>query len=424
VLVPYSHTEFFVSKGKPGGFVYETMLRVQEWLDRDRPGDVATLSILLVPTPTERLLPDLLAGRGDVAAGLLTVTPARQREAAFTPPAIAGVDEVVVRHQDAPSVASAEDLSGRTVHVLAGSSQAEHLRDLNGRLVASGRAPATVVELPAPASREDLLQLASAGAVQYAIADDFLADLWSKVLQGLRVEPTACVARGGEIAWAVRPGNPELLRALSGFVGQRSKEARLASAVIFRRYFENSRVVRNDVGRAEMARFAELSGLFREAGEKFGLDWRLLGAQALQESQLDPKARNPSGAVGLMQLLPQTALQMGYPDVESPRSNVLAGAAYMDHLRDTYFSEAGLDPAERLLFSLAAYNAGPRTVRDLRSRARRVGLDPNRWFGHVAIVAQHVLGDETVSYVANINRYDLAYRLSPPAFPGDQAPAR
>ena len=411
VLVPYSHTEFFVSRGRPAGYVYEMMMRLQDFLNEGRPKDAARLSLVFVPTAVGRLVPDLLAGRGDVAAGLITVTPERQREVAFSTAIIAGVDEVVVRHKDAAAVAAPEDLAGKAVHVLAGSSAAEHLRALGRSLEAQGRPAVQVVEVPPPASREDLLEMVDSGMAPYTIADGFLAELWAHVLGNLRVEEGAAVARGGAIAWAVRPGNPELLTALDRFASQRSKDARVASAVIFRRYFENARALKRAVGPEQTAKLREYAALFQEAGDRYGFDWLLLGAQALQESQFDPAARNPSGALGLMQVLPRTGQQMGFPDVQPPRPNVLAGAAYLNHLRVSYFADA--DPAERIYFSLASYNAGPGTVRDLRARAERMGLDPRRWFGNVEVVAQHFIGDETVEYVTNISRYYLAYRLTP-----------
>jgi membrane-bound lytic murein transglycosylase MltF len=140
----------------------------------------------------------------------------------------------------------------------------------------------------------------------------------------------------------------------------------------------------------------------------------LLGAQGYQESGLDPKARNPSGAVGLMQVLPSTAAAMGFPDVSSSRENVLAGAAYLSHLRSEWFDDPAIPDADRIYFSLAAYNAGPGAMQEIRRKARRTpGVDPDRWFGEVEMVARRHLGEETVRYVAGIHRYYVMYRLLP-----------
>ncbi len=417
VLVPYNHTEFYVSRGSPHGYVYETMMTAQKFLNQKVPRKAPHLSILFVPTPTERLLPDLLAGRGDVAAGLLVVTPERRAIASFTRPIVTGVDEILVRHANAPALASLDELAGKTVHVLAGTSQAAHLGDLSRRLVAAGRPAVRIVEVPAPATREAVLRMVDDGDADYAIATDVLARLWSGVLPGIRLQPDLRLASDEAIAWAVRPGNPKLLAALDAFLSQKGREATLAAAVEFQRYYQSLPRLRGALHQDSLARIGEHAPHFREAGERFGFDWLLLGAQAFQESGLDPAARNPTGAVGLMQVLPSTAAQMGFPDVEKPRSNVLAGSAYLRHLRDEWFDDPAIPAEDRIYFALAAYNAGPGAIADMRRRAKRAGLDPNRWFGNVEIVVQQRIGDETPGYISNIHRYYLAYKLSPPASP-------
>jgi membrane-bound lytic murein transglycosylase MltF len=63
------------------------------------------------------------------------------------------------------------------------------------------------------------------------------------------------------------------------------------------------------------------------------------------------------------------------------------------------------------LFAFASYNAGPGRVRQLRNEARQRGLDPNVWFGNVEQIASERIGRETVTYVSNIYKYYVAYRL-------------
>ena len=63
------------------------------------------------------------------------------------------------------------------------------------------------------------------------------------------------------------------------------------------------------------------------------------------------------------------------------------------------------------LFAFAAYNAGPGRVASLRREAARKGLDPNKWFHNVEVIASQRIGRETVTYVANIYKYYIAYKL-------------
>ena len=92
-------------------------------------------------------------------------------------------------------------------------------------------------------------------------------------------------------------------------------------------------------------------------------------------------------------------------------NNIHAGAKYLRYLSDRYFNDEDIDPINRALFSFAAYNAGPRRVRQIRSEAETMDLDPNVWFGNVEVVAARRIGRETVQYVSNIAKYYVAYKL-------------
>lgn len=109
---------------------------------------------------------------------------------------------------------------------------------------------------------------------------------------------------------------------------------------------------------------------FRRAASEAGVPLSMLVAVAKVESGLDPAARSPAGAHGLLQVLPETAEELSL-DVFRTDENVLAGALYLRQMLDR-FRSADL--------ALAAYNAGPTAV-------EREGASPN---------------DETVAYVAKV----------------------
>ena len=70
-----------------------------------------------------------------------------------------------------------------------------------------------------------------------------------------------------------------------------------------------------------------------------------------------------------------------------------------------------MDPLNKGLMTFASYNAGPGRVRQLRAETKKRGLDPNVWFGNVERVASERIGRETVTYVSNIYKYYITYRL-------------
>ena len=160
-----------------------------------------------------------------------------------------------------------------------------------------------------------------------------------------------------------------------------------------------------------MARFTQLADLFRKYAGRYDLDWLLLTAQGYQESRLDHSARSPAGAVGVMQLLPSTGAEMEVGDVMELDNNIHAAAKYVRFMIDRYYDDPEIAEEDRVLLALASYNAGPRRVRELRAEARKQGLDPNRWFDHVEVIAAQRIGRETVDYVRNIYKYYVAYQL-------------
>jgi membrane-bound lytic murein transglycosylase MltF len=96
---------------------------------------------------------------------------------------------------------------------------------------------------------------------------------------------------------------------------------------------------------------------------------------------------------------------------KSAERNVEAGTKYLRFIADQLKDNEGMDKINRGLFAFASYNAGPARVSQLRKKAAQRGLDPNKWFGNVEMVAARDIGQETVQYVANIYKYYVSYTL-------------
>jgi membrane-bound lytic murein transglycosylase MltF len=183
--------------------------------------------------------------------------------------------------------------------------------------------------------------------------------------------------------------------------------------VLFRRYLKDASYLRNPWVDEDRRRFEAAVDFFRRYGDQYDLPYLLIAAQAYQESRIDQSKRSPRGAVGVMQILPSTAAdpRVGMPDIEEMEPNIHAGVRYLRMLIDDYFDDPALDPLNRELLAFAAYNAGPARVAGLRRKAAEMGLDPNRWFGNVEVVAARQIGRETVDYVSNVYKYYIVYQL-------------
>jgi membrane-bound lytic murein transglycosylase MltF len=411
VLVAYGVTAFYLQQGRPRGLEVDAMSALEAHLRAHRPMDESPLRVVYVPTPFDRLLPDLAAGRGDVAAALLTVTETRSRTVDFSDPYVKDVSQVLVSNRSARPVRTPGDLAGRQVHVAAGSSTVEGLRKLSGDLVAGGLLPVEVVEVPGE-SWEGLLQMVAAGMFDHTVADDFLSALWAKALPALRVDGDVRLRGDGGFAWAVRKDSPELRAALDDLARRRRSRSDRDVAESIRRYTRDSSRLRNALAPVYDQRRLAVEKALREAAARYDFDWLLLAALGFQESRLDPDARSSAGAVGLLQVQPATGKWMGFPDVLPLEQNALAGAAYLALLRRDHFQDPGIALEDRVHFALAAYNAGPARIAGLRRKAKARGLDPDVWFGNVELEAYRDIGRETPRYVENIVRYYVAYRLA------------
>ena len=413
VLVTYDKTNFFFAGGEPRGFEYELLQAFGKRLNAALPRGELPTRIVFLPVPFEDLLPALVEGRGDIVAAGLTITPQRQAQVAFTRPYLTGVDEVVVTRAGLRGISTLENLAGHRVVVARGTSYAPHLRSLSAELTAQGLAPIEVVEADAKLQSEDVLEMVNAGALELTVVDRHIAELWSSVLKDLEIRDDLLIHRGSEIAWAVRRDSPELREALDTHA-RANRKGTLVGNVLFRRYHQGNQWIRNPLSERDTQRLEELSQLFQVYAERYGFDWLGIAALAYQESGFDQSRRSPKGAVGIMQILPSTAADpnVGIPDVSETESNIHAGVRYLAFLRDRYFGGDEIAATERFDFALAAYNAGPSRVAQLRRRATALGLDENRWFGNVEVAALELVGRETVRYVAGVNKYYLAYRLA------------
>ncbi|HSO06013.1 MAG TPA: transglycosylase SLT domain-containing protein, partial [Pelomicrobium sp.] len=116
---------------------------------------------------------------------------------------------------------------------------------------------------------------------------------------------------------------------------------------------------------------------FHEAERLTGIDWRLLAALGYQESHWDPLATSPTGVRGLMMITEETADRLKVTNRLDPRQSILAGAEYLQILKDTLPPRIG-EP-DRTFLALAAYNIGYGHLEDGRIMAQRLGLSPDVW---------------------------------------------
>jgi membrane-bound lytic murein transglycosylase MltF len=410
VAVTFNRTHYFIDRGRERGLTFESLKLFEDDLNNDLKTRNMRVHVVMVPLSRDQLYPALQSGKVDMVAAMLTVTPEREKLVAFSEPTRTNVNEVVVTGPGAPPITSLDDLAGKEVFVRKGSLYHDNLVRLSDDLKARGKAPIVIDEAPVVLEDDDVLEMVNAGLAPITVVDDYLAEFWSKIFKDLTVHPDVAVQSGGVLAVAFRKENPQLRDVVNKTL-RKHGEADATRKVLERRYLENVKYAKNAAANAERKKFQAVAELFKKYGDKYDIDYLLMAAQGYQESTLDHNARSPVGAIGIMQVMPATGQDMKVGDITQLEPNINAGVKYMRFVMNEFYKDEPMDNLNKALMTFASYNAGPGRLKQLRAEAQKRGLDPNVWFGNVERIASERIGRETVTYVSNIYKYYIAYRL-------------
>jgi len=412
-LVIAGGPQFFYYQGKPRGIVTELLGLFQQELNVGLGRKLRQVEIVPMPVSREQLIPALVSGHADLIAADLTITDARAELVDFSDPLVTNINEIVVFEPGAgKEINTLEELAGRAIYVRRSSSYFEHLSELNADFARRGIEPIEILEANELLRPQDILEMVNAGLVSATVIDSYKADYWSEILQDMDVRNDLVVNEGGVIAWVFRKNSPQLAAVVNSFV-HGHRQGTLVGNVLIKRYMEHLDWIRNSTSASSAERLRSLYEIFSDIGRQNNLDPLMLAAQAYQESELDQSRESPVGAIGIMQVRPETAndRNVGVADISTAEGNILAGGRYMRFLMDRYFSDPGMDELQSWTFALAAYNAGPAKIQRLRNEAAAEGHDPNLWLDNVELIAARKIGRETVRYVRNVFKYYVAYKL-------------
>jgi membrane-bound lytic murein transglycosylase MltF len=410
VGVTFNRTHYFIDKGQERGLTYESLKLFENDLNADLKTGNLKVHVVIVPMTRTQLYPALASGKIDMVAAMVTVRPELEELTAFSVPTRTNVNEVVVTGPGAAPIASVDDLAGQEVFVRKGSIYEESLGRLNVQLKARGKPAVVIDEAPDVLEDDDVLEMVNAGLVPITVVDDYLAEFWSKVFTGIKVHSDIAVRSGGSLAVAFRKENPKLRETVNTWLRKHPKGDAFRNT-IERRYLDDVKYAKNAAADTERQKLQAVAELFKKYGAQYNLDALLMAAQGYQESTLDQDVKSPVGAIGVMQVMPPTGKELNVGDITKVDANIHAGVKYMRFMMDQYFKDDPMDNLNKGLMTFAAYNAGPGRLKQLRRETEKRGLDPNVWFGNVERVASERIGRETVTYVSNIYKYYITYRL-------------
>jgi len=413
VLVVFNKMGFFIDQGQYRGVSVEMLQAFQKSINEGNKEKALQIDVIFLPVYRDQLIPALVEGKGDIAVGNLTITEERLEEVDFSSPFLTDVKEIVITNSKVPPLNTIEDLSGQKIHLRKSSSYYQHAVELNDIFKKNGLEQMEIVEADEHFEDSDLLEMVDAGLIPSVVVDDHKAKFWGEIFKNIKLYSDIAINEGGDIGWAFRKNSPKLAEIINSFL-ETTKQGTEFGNIVFKKYLQDNKWAQNALSPEAVERYQSVVELFKKYADQYDFDYLMTKALAYQESQLDHSKRSPTGAVGIMQILPDTAADknVGIPNIEKLEDNVHAGHKYLRFIQNRYFNDPGIDYLNKHLLTFAAYNAGPKKILDLQDEAKSRGLDPNVWFKNMEVVVAEKIGRETVQYVSNIYKYYIAYKLS------------
>ncbi len=379
-------------------------------LVREFAGELGVELVIRTVDSISEIVPYVISGKAHMAAAGLSITESRREYLHFGFP-YEMVDMHLIYKLGTGKPNSMEDVIGRPIEVMAGSSHADMLQALkqvHPELDWSENADAEVT---------DLLEKVANEEVDFTIADSTEFNVQRHFHPDLRV--ALDLELGDPIAWAFPKGaGDSLLARADDFLINADREGYLAR--VHDRYYGHTKKfdyvgTRNFIRHYE-SRLPRYRQMFEEAGAQWGVDWRLLAAIGYQESHWRSGAVSPTGVRGIMMLTEDTAAYLGIDDRVDPKNSIFGGAQY--YVRQTERVADSVDEPDRTWMALAAYNVGFNHLKDARMIVEWQGGDPDTWVDiskALPLLAQrkwytkvpfgYARGWEPVLYVNNIRSY-------------------
>jgi membrane-bound lytic murein transglycosylase MltF len=411
-LVAYSKTQYYVIKGVQHGSSYEFLKAFEDAINKKYPQKQRNmrLRVVFVPVPRDKMFSRLAEGRGDLAVGAITITPDRLELVDFSDPLAVGLKAIAVTGPHSPVLNTLDDLAGKEVFARPSSSYWEQLQALNAKFKGEGKPQVILRAAPEDLEDENILEMLNSGLIPIAITHAYLPKLWAQIYTNIRAHDDVVVSDNESVGWVMRKHSPQLMSAVNEFVATHKRGTVFGNTVI-QRYEINTQMLKTATSPADLQKFQQTVALFRKYAAQYNVDYLLMMAEGFQESSLNQEAKSKVGAVGIMQLMPATGEQMQVGDISQTEANIHAGVKYIRFMVDKYFANEPMTDTNQLLLAFAAYNAGSGRVHALRVEAAQKGFDPNVWIDNVEVIAAARVGMETVTYVANIYKYYIAYKL-------------
>jgi membrane-bound lytic murein transglycosylase F len=362
VITRNNGTCFYEGPHGHEGFEYDLVQTFADYLG---------LELELVIIDNEKVMvTELLKGNADLIAANFIVKDDLRKHLAFGPIS-QEMHLLVIGKPGGPAPRSVADLIGQPIWVRAG---AFHERRLN---TLKKEYPDLSWLAVSDYESEELLEMAWRGTIPLTIADSLTVAINRKYYPELTIH--FAIDESQNLAWVMDPKNTQLRDTVNLWFTLQSTVSLLER--LNQHYYghlESFDYTDIKIFRKRLLqRLPRYRKYFEAAALENGLDWKLIAAQAYQESHWNPRAKSFTGVRGLMMLTKETARDMGVKNRLDPVQSIFGGTQYLASLYDRVGDQ--VEEPDRMFMALAAYNVGWGHLEDARKLCVRFGKNPNTW---------------------------------------------
>ncbi len=363
-----------------------------------------------IPDQFDKTFNMLINKQAHMAAAGLTITPGREHRVRFGP-SYQQVSQQVVYRGESYRPRNLEQMFGKSIEVIAGTSHEEELKKLQREH------PELKWLSRSDIGSEELMQRVQNKEIDYTVADSNEIAVYRRYYPMLRV--AFDLTEPQPLAWAfAHAEDSSLFQAMERFFERIHKDGTLDQ--LLERYYGHieqlNYVDTRTFLRQMKSRLPKYRPFFEKAATESGFEWQMLAAVGYQESHWNPRAKSPTGVRGIMMLTQITAKQVNVTKRWDPEQSIMGGARYMRFV-DKRIPKRIQQP-DRFWLMLAAYNIGYAHLEDARILTQRAGDAPDKWADikkHLPKLSKkrwykqtkhgYARGNEAVKYVDNIRNY-------------------
>jgi peptidoglycan lytic transglycosylase F len=359
---------YFVHRGHLMGFEYELVKRFAQ--------KHKLKLVMIVPPSWQDMFEYLRQGKGDLIAAMLTVTDKRRKLSGLKLSyPYARISEQIIAKKNHSPIKSLKDLADKSIAVRKDSSYYYSLKKLQNSGI-----PVKIISLPGTMETDEILRQTALGKYNYTMADGNIFKAERHRYPNLRSIFSLPETRS--YAWVTKNKNKLFSEKINRFLKDEYKSSFFN--ITFRKYFSlgSSSKKISSIQTIRDSKISKFDPLIQKYANYYSFPWNLIAAQIYQESRFKPDAKAWDGGMGLMQLMPLTAKELGCHQPFDPDENIKAGVKYMHRLRKRF--KNNVSDNDKICFALASYNGGYGHVLDARKLAVEQGFNPNLWKGNVA----------------------------------------